>query len=151
MKTNPFVRAAALGVAAAAALAVFARPRLLRWGATEDEVRRRLTDGDEVRRPRDQLTYAITIEVRPEEIWPWLAHMRYHGDDRAGWYAYDLFDNDGKPSADHIVPAFQHPVVGQPVGEEGFRIVALDPPHTLVLAYHYDSISWVIKQGIWAL
>jgi hypothetical protein len=118
---------------------------------TEDEARRRLPGDDEVPRPRDQFTYAITIEGRPEDIWPWLAQMGYHGYKRAGWYAYDLFDNDGRPSADRIIPEFQHLEVGQRIGEEGFRVVALDLPHTLVLAYHYDTISWVVKQGIWPL
>jgi hypothetical protein len=111
------------------------RPRLLRWGATYDEVRQRLPGDDEVPHPRDQFTYAITIEGTPEDIWPWLAQMGYHGYDRAGWYAYDLFDNDNMPSAQRIIAEFQHPEAGQRVGEEGFRIVTLDPPHALVLAY----------------
>lgn len=127
------------------------RPRLLRWGVTEDEAHRHLPGDDEVPDPRDQFTYAITVAGRPEDIWPWLAQMGYHGYDRAGWYAYDRFDNDGLPSADRIIPEFQHSEVGQRVGEEGFRIVALDPPHTLVLAFHYDTISWVVKQGVWPL
>jgi hypothetical protein len=127
------------------------RPRLLRWGVSEDETRRRFPGDDEVADPLAQFTYAITIEGTPEDIWPWLAQMGYHGYDRAGWYAYDLFDNDNMPSADRIIPEFQHLAVGQRVGEEGFRVVVLDPPHALVLAYHYDAISWVVKQGVWPL
>jgi hypothetical protein len=118
---------------------------------TEEEAVWRLPGDDEVLQPRAQFTYAITIEGNPEDIWPWLAQMGYHGYGRAGWYAYDRFDNDNLPSADRIIPEFQHPEVGQRVGEEGFRIVALDPPYALVLAYHYDTISWVVKQGIWPL
>lgn len=143
---------AAVGVAATASIyRSRIRPRLLRWGVIEDEAWRHLSGDDEVPNPLVQFTYAITIEARPEDIWPWLAQMGYHGYERAGWYAYDLFDNDNVPSADRIIPEFQHLEVGRRVGEEGFRVVSLDPPHTLVLAYHYDTISWVVKQGIWPL
>jgi hypothetical protein len=130
---------------------LFLRPWQQRWGAAPDEIHQPLPGDDQVHHPVYETTRAITINARPEEIWPWLAQMGYHGYGRAGWYAVDLLDNDGRPSAERIIPEFQHPKVGDRVGEEGFRIVALDPPYALVLAYHYDRVSWVVKQGIWPL
>ena len=35
-------------------------------------------------------TRAVTVEARPEEIWPWLVQI---GCKRAGWYSYDWIDN----------------------------------------------------------
>jgi hypothetical protein len=42
-------------------------------------------------------------------VWPWLVQI---GLGRAGWYSYDWIDNDGRPSADRIVPEFQDLDVG---------------------------------------
>ena len=41
----------------------------------------------------------VDLEATPGEIWPWLAQM---GNGRAGWYSYDLLDNLGKKSFEHI-------------------------------------------------
>ena len=61
----------------------------------------------------------------------------------------DLADNDGVPSAREIVPEFQHPEVGQVVGEEGFTVRAIKPKRLLLLSYHYSKTEWVRKQGLW--
>jgi hypothetical protein len=87
---------------------MWARPYQLRWGATATEVDRRMP-GDEINlHPTFLATRAITIEGPPEQIWPWLLQMGYG---RAGFYAYDIFENMGSPrgirSADSIIPEFQ--------------------------------------------
>lgn len=41
----------------------------------------------------------IDLDAAPSEIWPWLAQM---GNGRAGWYSYDLIDNLGRKSFQHI-------------------------------------------------
>ena len=92
-----------VGAAVAAYLLVL-RPRQLRWGATDDEVRRTLPGDAVVVHPTFNATRAVTIEARPEDIWPWLVQM---GLRRAGWYSYDWIDNLGKPSAETIVPELQ--------------------------------------------
>jgi hypothetical protein len=57
--------------------------------------------GDEIQAsPSFNATRAVTIEAGPEPIWPWLVQMGYG---RAGFYSYDRIDNDGVPSADHII------------------------------------------------
>jgi hypothetical protein len=68
---------------------------------------------------------------------------------RAGWYAYDLFDNDDIPSAETILPEFQHLEIGQVLGEEGLTVRQIEPNRHLVLSFHYPKTTWVVKQGVW--
>ena len=86
------------------------RRRHLAWGATAQE---QLADmpGDELF-PLAQYrsTRAITIQARPEAVWPWLVQV---GCGRAGFYSHDLLDNLARPSATTILPAFQHLEIGQ--------------------------------------
>jgi hypothetical protein len=88
----------------------------------------------------------VTVAAPPADVWPWIIQIGYH---RAGWYAYDLFDNDDIPSAETILPEFQHLEIGQVIGEEGFAVRDLEPSRHLVLAFHYPKTQWVIKQGVW--
>ena len=109
------------------------RPWQLRWGATDDEVRR-ATPGDEiVTRPTFNATRAVTVQAPPSVIWPWIVQI---GFGRAGWYSYDLLDNFGRPSTTYIIPELQHlqpgdliPVyrgIGAPEGV-GLTVKALQP------------------------
>ncbi|MGB3564312.1 MAG: hypothetical protein WBG93_10755 [Thermoanaerobaculia bacterium] len=45
------------------------------------------------------MTRAVSIAAPPEIVWPWLAQLGRG----AGWYSYDLLDNGGLMSAEHIV------------------------------------------------
>src|SRR5512135_3169783 len=86
---------------------LWARPYQLRWGATDEEVRRPMP-GDELDpTPTFLSTRAITIDAAPDKIWPWLIQMAYS---RAGFYGYDILENLGSPrgirSADSILPEF---------------------------------------------
>lgn len=112
------------------------RPGQLRWGATDEEVRRSMPDDSLVADPHLDATRAITIHARPEKIWPWLAQMGYR---RAGFYGYDLIENLGSPrglaSADTILPEFQHPKPGDvlPISAVASVIYgAVAPPRYLV-------------------
>jgi hypothetical protein len=78
-------------------------PRLERWGATDDEVARPMP-GDDLFPDAPTATRAITIEAQPHDIWPWLVQLGYG---RAGWYSYDWIDNDGRRSAERVVPELQ--------------------------------------------
>lgn len=85
------------------------RPLQLRWGASRDEVAR-VMPGDEIQpNPIFNATWAVTVLARPEQIWPWLIQIGYQ---RAGWYGYDVIDNAGAPSADRILPQWQHAHAG---------------------------------------
>jgi hypothetical protein len=104
-------RSKLLGVLAVASLAAYIkvlRPRQLRWGATDEEVAQSLPGDDVVDRPTFDATRAVTVEARPEQIWPWLVQIGFH---RAGWYSYD-WDNLFRPSVGRIVPELQHLTVG---------------------------------------
>jgi len=99
-----------------AAYIFVARPYQLHWGATAVEITRSMP-GDERRgSPTFLATRAITIEGKPENIWPWLVQMGYG---RAGFYGYDIIENLGSArgihSADRILPEFQNFKVGDEV------------------------------------
>ncbi len=110
------------------------RPQELRWGATDAEVARAMP-GDQIQpQPIFNATRAVTIDARPEQIWPWLVQIGYG---RAGWYGYDWIDNGGIPSADRIIPALQDVKVGNDlaIGKGNiFTVVAVEPNHYLVWA-----------------
>ena len=112
---------AVLGAVACGVYLRFIRPWQLRWGATDEEVARTLPGDDVVKQPTFNATRAVTIQARPEDIWPWLVQI---GCKRAGWYSYDWLDNLGIPSAERIVPELQHLAVGDlipmsPDGKQG--------------------------------
>src|ERR1700694_4601006 len=85
------------------------RPLQLRWGTTDEEVARAMP-GDEIQsQPIFNATRAVTVNARPEQIWPWLVQIGYQ---RAGWHGYDWIDNDGTSSAHPIIQQVQHTDVG---------------------------------------
>ena len=67
----PFARkiAGAAGMAAVA-YALWVRPRLWRWGATDEEVARPYPGADLVPDGERAATMAVTIEAPPDEVWP---------------------------------------------------------------------------------
>ncbi len=121
----------ALVIALAAYLAVY-RPLQLRWGATREEVAR-VMPGDNIQPwPIFNATRAITINAKPEQVWPWLVQIGYK---RAGWYGYDWVDNAGIASAKRIMPEWQHIQAGDtvPIWEGiNFRVVAFEPNRYVV-------------------
>ncbi len=117
---------AALGAVLFGVYFRFIRPWQLRWGATDEEVARAMSGDEVVKQPTFNATRAVTIQARPEEIWPWLVQI---GCKRAGWYSYDWIDNLGIPSANRIVPELQHLEVGDlipfsPDGKQGMWVKA---------------------------
>jgi proline iminopeptidase len=59
------------------------RPRLLRWGSTDEEFRGSFP-GDIIPAGTRSGTMATTINASPSALWPWLVQM---GTNRAGWYS----------------------------------------------------------------
>ena len=119
-------------------------PRLQRQvRPLSDEARRPLA-GDELVPAKVQWTNGVTIRARPSEIWPWLVQF---GCGRAGAYSYDRLDNGGVPSADRIIPEFQHIDVGDilpwtPTADDGWIVRAVEPERALVLGEETGSITW---------
>jgi len=80
----------AIAAAVAAAYVLVVRPWYLRWGASEDEVRKPLPGDELVLQPKIQSTRAVTIDAPVEDVWPWLVQLGYG---RGGFYSYDLLEN----------------------------------------------------------
>jgi hypothetical protein len=138
------------GLVAASYPLVF-RHRCLTWGATSDEITRRLP-GDELLDSADIVsTRAITIGAPPSAVWPWLVQM---GSGRGGAYSYDWIENllglDIR-SANEVLPEFQDIKVGDafPLGPPGgplMRVQVLDPERSL--AFRLDDGNWVWIFGL---
>jgi hypothetical protein len=112
------------------------RPRMLMWGATEEEATETLPGDDQNPRPRVQSTRAITIAAPPEQVWPWVVQM---GHDRAGFYTHDWVERlfgvryvDGH-SATRIHPELQDLRVGDSVS---YAPGVSSPVHELVPFKH---------------
>jgi hypothetical protein len=130
------VVAAAVGVGALAR----ARKKLRNLGATCAERSATLPGDDLVPEARSRSTMAITIDMPPSEVWPWLVQM---GCDRAGFYSWDRLDNGGRPSATEIHPEWQTLAVGDrvaatPDGRYWFDVEQLEPERLLVLRSSVD-------------
>jgi hypothetical protein len=80
------------------------------WGATPAEIAASLPGDEFLPHAQFRATRAITIDVPPDHVWPWLVQV---GCLRAGWYSNDLLDNLAHPSATTIVSDLQHLEVGQ--------------------------------------
>ena len=128
-----------VGAAGVGALAL-SRKRLRNRGATFAE-RRATLPGDEILlRARSRSTMAVTIDLPPSEVWPWLVQM---GCDRAGFYSWDRLDNGGRPSASRIHPEWQTLAVGDrvlctPDGRFWFDVERLESERVLVLRSSID-------------
>ena len=112
---------AGLSVMVLVAYERFLRPWQERWGATDDEVATAIPGDDLTAEPAFQHTRAITIEVPPEQVWPWLVQL---GADRGAFYSYDWLENLfglDMHNPDEIVPAWQHLTVGDVVWADRAR------------------------------
>jgi hypothetical protein len=121
---------------ATAAYILVARPRQLRWGATDEESEGPLP-GDDLMENADLIaTRAITIRASAEQVWPWIAQL---GQGRGGFYSYDFLENlvgCDIHSADRIVPEWQDVVVGDEVRfapAVGLAVASLEQARSLVL------------------
>lgn len=102
---------------------------------------------DIIAEPRAEMTHAIDIDAPPGQVWPWLVQM---GCRRGGWYSWDVLDNGGVRSADHIIPELQHLAVGdvlpmRPEGSDGFTVLRIEPDRALVLGSKSPDF-----EGTWA-
>jgi proline iminopeptidase len=125
---------------AVAAYAAIIRPRLLRWGATDEEVQRAYPGADLIPGGTRSATNSITIEASRAKVWPWLVQM---GVDRGGWYSWDRLDNFGRRSVETIHPEWQQIAIGDrfianPDGSQWWEVAALEPERFLGLRASVD-------------
>lgn len=137
MNRRRLVALAVVGVASVYGTAV--RPRLLRWGATQQELAERFP-GDVIEGAVRSATMATTIDTPPSRVWPWLVQM---GTDRGGWYSWDHLDNFGRTSADRIHADWQDVSLGSrlrgtPDGRQSWVVAALEPERFLALRMSLD-------------
>ena len=132
---------AAVGALAPWAYLLIVRPWHIKWGATDEDVRKRLPGDDLVPHPALESTRAVTIQAPAEEVWRWLVQL---GQDRGGFYSYDRLENLAGAdihNVDRIVPQMQHLKVGDfvpmapvewavPMG--GFTVVRIEPQRAVV-------------------
>jgi hypothetical protein len=111
-----------------------------RAGSRAEERRLRIPGDELVPQPQILTNHAITIEVRPTDVWPWLTQMGWHlgGYYTPAWVDRLLFRQNW-PSLDHLDPALLRTLeVGDtipdgPPGTAEFVVVEVDAPRTLVL------------------
>ena len=137
--TQTTTRVAPVAVAASwgiAAFALIARSRLLRWGATDEEIAAAQPGDDLIGDANVTATRAITIRCSPDVVWPWVAQL---GQGRGGFYSYDFLENlvgCDIHSADRVVSEWQQIEVGDEVRlapTAGLRVASLEPGRALVL------------------
>lgn len=118
------------------------RPRLLRWGATEEEIAAPYPGADLIPGGTRSATMAVTIDATPAQVWPWLAQMGYG---RAGWYSWDHLDNWGHTSVDYLNPDWQQIKLGDrlpsmPDNKAWWEVAALEPGRFLGLRASCDLL-----------
>jgi hypothetical protein len=130
------------GVGAAGTAAVVyaksVRPRLVRWGATDEELAAPYPGAEFVPNGEREGAMAVTIDAPPDQVWPWLVQL---GGDRGGWYSWDHLDNAGRPSAQKVHPEWQGLAIGDYVKYwtrrhgpvNAWQVAALEPNRFLGL------------------
>jgi len=84
----------------------------VKWGATDEELKRTLVGDELVPHPKWSYTQAVTICASAEQVWPWLVQM---GQGRGGFYSYEWLENlvgCDIHNADRIVAELQDFKVG---------------------------------------
>jgi hypothetical protein len=154
-------RTALTGAATAAAglSAAAVAHRLAHWGATTDEVRRRLPGDELIPDGRATVTNAVTIDAAVAQVWPWIVQI---GRGRAGFYTYTWVENllgADIHNLDHIDPDLQQLAVGDRIWltpetylgripGQAWRVAAVDPGHCLVLVQRPPENP---RPGTWSL
>ena len=126
-----------------------------RWGATPDDLTRVMIGDAVIAHPTHSATHAVTVDAPPEDVWPWLVQMGYQ---RGGLYSIDwldrLFGFLDRPSANRVLPEFQHLAVGDAIRlgpREALTVTALDACRSLVLSYNAHGFEWVWQFGLYAI
>lgn len=127
-----------------------------RWGTTPEELARAMPGDALIPDPTEMSMQAVTVEARPEHIWPWLVQIGYQ---RGGLYSYDwldrLFGFLDRPSATRILPEYQQLAVGDkvPWGRTGTELTVgvLEPRRALALSYQTGGFMWVWQFGLYPL
>ena len=142
-----------MGAVAFAAYWHWLRPRHLRWGAAEAEVRRALPGDELLAHWRFSATHAITIHAPAAEVWPWLAQI---GQGRGGFYSYTWIENllgCNIHNADQVHPEWQNLKAGEAIllhpKVPPITAVIVEPGRVIVLRgdSRQGALSNLVKPG----
>jgi hypothetical protein len=112
-----------------------------RWGMRDDEVARHYPCDDVVPTPVLAAYRAVTVQVTPERVWPWVAQIRL------GPYSYDWIDNAGHRSPQEL-RGLPEPTAGEPFthafGRPAGRIVSVTPGTQLTGQISGATMSYIL-------
>lgn len=74
---NTLLVSLAVFVAAAVVFVFVYRPWHLHWGSTRDELSRAMPGDGDLFKASFTATRAVTVEARPEDVWPWLVQIGF--------------------------------------------------------------------------
>jgi hypothetical protein len=115
------------------------RPRMYRWGATDDEIIAKLPGDELVAATGPTTTRAVTIDAPIADVWPWLAQI---GEDRGGFYSYSWLERAAGAhihNTNTVHAEWQNIRVGDTVwlarryGESARQVVAAVEPNSHLL------------------
>jgi hypothetical protein len=136
--------AAAFLLALVASFYLVYRPWQMNWGATNEEVNRSMPGDQIVTAPTFNATRAVTVNAPADRIWPWIVQIGYG---RAGFYSWDILDNNGIASAERIMPEYQDLRLGDLVPldrRSSARVALMEPPRQLLLVFPSNTAAtWV--------
>ena len=129
--------------------------RFAECAPTPDDLTRTMPGDAILANPTHVAMDAITVNATPEDIWPWLVQIGYQ---RGGLYSYDwldrLFGFLDRPSANRVLPEFQHLAVGDTIrlgATQELTVAALEPGRSLALSYKTRGFEWVWQFGLYPL
>lgn len=129
-------------------------PWMDRWGATEAEIAATLTGDELVPDPAGFYNHAVSINARPEQIFPWLVQL---GAEKGGWYSYTFLEallGCSVVNADRIHTEWQNIHVGDTVKmcpqdpPPPYRVAQVLPNEALVLGHQDQAGQWA---EVWQL
>jgi hypothetical protein len=153
---KPWLRKAAFLIASGVAVEAVLIRLGQTYGSTLQERELRLPGDEIVADPQVVTNHAITIDVPPDCVWPWLVQMGWH---RAGWYTARWVDKLlfplNWPSANRIIPDLQDIRVGDfipdgaPETKTGLIVEQLELGRAMALhSTSHLPLSWRDKAAL---
>jgi hypothetical protein len=122
------------------------------WGATPSEASQAMPGDDILSAPQINWTNARTINVPPEQVWPWLAQI---GDTRGGFYSFTFIEDRvgsltggagytvNYTNANRIYPEWQNPQRGDPIIQGLLAWEQIEPGRALLASSMTpDVMGW---------
>jgi len=100
------------------------------WGTTPEERGRHFPCDDALPEHEQALFRGVTVEAPPAVVFRWLCQLK------VGPYSYDLIDNRGRRSPQHLVLGVEQLVVGERVQIFELASFAVDEHLTLLVRGH---------------